>query len=225
MHLMTLKYKVLLLYLYCLRQLTSKCESFFSAVSANLLTAMSLPKSLLRLALATAFLLLIPLLAMQFTQEVAWTLTDFLAASVLLFGAGLTFVLIARQGGNATYRLAVGVAVAAGLLLVWLNLAVGFIGSEDNPANLLYGGVLATALIGAVAARFRPLGMARAMFWAALVQFMVPIIAALIWKPEMNLGMVQVLVANALFAALWAAAGWLFRRAGGSGPQPIQQFA
>ena len=37
--------------------------------------------------------------------------------------------------GNSAYRAAVGVAIAAAFILVWMNLAVGIIGSEDNPAN------------------------------------------------------------------------------------------
>ena len=55
-------------------------------------------------------------------------------------------------------------------MLVWINLAVGIIGSEDNPANLMYGGVLAVGVAGAVAARFRPGGMARALAATALAQ-------------------------------------------------------
>ena len=178
---------------------------------------MTLTKSLLRLAFATACLLLIPLVAMQFSTEVVWTVSDFVIAGGLLFGAGLSYLLVARLGSSASYRLGVGVAVVAGLLLVWGNLAVGFIGNEDNPANLLYGGVLAVAFIGAIGARFRPQGMAYAMFAAALVQVLVPLVAALIWRPEVNLGLLQVLVLNTAFALLWVASGWLFRRASGSG--------
>ena len=33
-------------------------------------------------------------------------------------------------------------AIVAAFLLIWINLAVGINGSEDNPANLMYGGVL-----------------------------------------------------------------------------------
>lgn len=172
----------------------------------------------------TAFLLLIPLVAMQFTQEVTWTWSDFVVAGGLLFGTGLTYLLLARRG-NGAYRLAVGVAVAAGLLLIWINLAVGFIGSEDNPANLLYGGVLAVAGTGALMARLRPRGMAHALFAAAVAQMLVPVVAAFIWKPAVNLGMGQVLVLNTLFAALWAASGWLFRRASHAGPNSSQQLA
>jgi hypothetical protein len=162
---------------------------------------------------------------MQLTTEVSWTLADFVVAGGLLFGTGLTYLLVSRMGDNALYRLAVGVAAAAGLLLIWINLAVGFMGSENNPANLLYGGVLAVAAFGALGARFRPRGMATAMLAAALTQFLVPLLAALIWQPEASLGMVQVLAFNTVFAGLWVAAGWLFRRSSGPGSRVSQQPA
>jgi hypothetical protein len=183
---------------------------------------MTLSKSILRIALATAFLLLIPLVAMQFTKEVVWTLADFAIAGGLLFGTGLTYAVVSRMGSNGSYRLAVGVAVAAGLLLIWGNLAVGFIGSEDNPANLLFGAVPVVAFVGALVARFRPLGMARVMFAAALTQFAVPLVAAAIWRPEVNLGMLYVLVLNTVFAGIWVTSGWLFRRAIPVAPQPAE---
>ncbi|GAB3578975.1 hypothetical protein [Hymenobacter daeguensis] len=179
---------------------------------------MTLPQSIARIALATALLLLIPLVAMQFTKEVIWNLNDFIAAGILLFGSGLIYTLVARMGGNGTCRVAAGVAVAAGLLLIWGNLAVGLIGSEHNPANLLYGGVPAVALLGAFVARFRPLGMSNAMFAAALTYVLVTAVALFVWKPtgpaaEPQVPMLNVLVANGFFAALWAVAGLLFRRA------------
>lgn len=180
---------------------------------------MTLTKSISRVALATALLLLIPLTAKLVVPDMAWSVGDFAAAGVLLFGAGLTFVLIARLGDSTTYRLATGLAVAAGLLLVWANLAVGLVGSEDNPANLLYGLVLVVALMGAIVARFRPLGMSNAMFAASLTYVLITVIALFIWKPSAEVAEPSVLrvneiAANALFAAVWAVAGWLFRRAG-----------
>lgn len=179
---------------------------------------MTLAKSVTRVALATGLLLLIPLTAKLFIAEMAWSVGDFVAAGILLFGAGLTFVLIARMSDSTAYRLAVGVAVAAGLLLVWANLAVGLVGSEDNPANLLYLGVLAVALIGAFVARFRPLGMSNAMFAASLTYIVVTAVALFVWTPtgvaaEPRVKLLNVLVANGAFAAIWAVSGWLFRRA------------
>jgi hypothetical protein len=52
-----------------------------------------------------------------------------------------------------------------------MNLAVGVIGTEDDPANLMYVGVLAVGIIGAIIARFRPHGMARTLFATALAQY------------------------------------------------------
>ncbi|SHL17298.1 hypothetical protein [Hymenobacter psychrotolerans] len=191
---------------------------------------MTLSKSLLRIALATGLLLLIPLVAMQFTQEVNWTFSDFVFAAVLLFGTGLTYVLIARKWNSLTYKLAVGVGVAAGLLLVWANAAVGLIGSEHNPANLLYLGVPVVALVGAFVARFQPLGMSKAMFAAALTYVAVTAIALFVWKPtgaaaEPNAPMLNVLVANGVFAAIWAVSGLLFRRASATGSTLNQHLA
>src|SRR5688572_14590172 len=96
-----------------------------------------------------ALILLLPLVAMQFTHEVVWDETDFIVFGAMLAVACGTFELAARMTGNILYRAGVGVAVAAAFILVWINLAVGIIGSEDNPANLMYGGVLAVAIAGA----------------------------------------------------------------------------
>lgn len=173
-------------------------------------------KNIIRIALATALLLLVPLVAMQFSDEVDWSLSDFVVAGALLFGSGLTYELIARKAGSKAYRVAVGLAVATALILVWLNLAVGIIGSEDNPANLMYLGVLAVGVIGAIIARLRPHGMARTLFAMALAQALVPMIALMIWKPQVTLeppGVLGVFVLNACFVMLFVGSALLFRRA------------
>jgi len=183
-------------------------------------------KNIIRIALATASILLLPLLAMQFTDEVVWDLADFAVAGTLLFGAGLAYERIARTRGDVTYRAAVGVAVAAALILVWMNLAVGLIGSEDNPANLLYGGVLAVEIIGAIIARFRPHGMARALFATALAQASVPVIALIIWNPpvaSVNTFLV-VFGLNAFFVMLFVGSAFLFRRASTAGSNRSQRL-
>ncbi len=76
------------------------------------------------IALATGLILLIPLVAMQFSDEVVWTLFDFATAGALLSGTGLMFVLAARKV-DKRYRVAIGIALAAALLYVWVELAVG----------------------------------------------------------------------------------------------------
>ena len=119
---------------------------------------------------AAAFLLLLPAIAMQFTNEVDWDETDFIVMGVMLFAACGTCELAARASGNGAYRIGAVVAVGVAFLTVWANLAVGMIGSEDNHYNLLFGGVLALALIGAIVVRFEAAGMARVMVSAAIAQ-------------------------------------------------------
>ncbi|WP_324676639.1 hypothetical protein [Hymenobacter sp. GOD-10R] len=179
---------------------------------------MTLTRSLVRLMLVTAFLLLIPLVAMQFTTEVTWTLFDFVVAGTLLFGTGLAYELVARLGNTSAYRMAVGAALAVALLLVWTNLAVGLIGSENNPANLLYGGVLAVGLIGAILARFRPLGMVRTLYAVAFAQALVPVIALVIWRPQIeSRGILEAFGVTTFFVVLWVGSALLFRRASAVG--------
>jgi hypothetical protein len=180
-------------------------------------------KNILLIALAVAFILLLPLVAMQFSDEVTWTLFDFAVAGALLFGTGLAYELIARKSGISAYRAAVGAALAAALLLIWINLAVGFIGSEDNPANLMYIGVLAVVFIGALIARFRPHGMDRALFATALVQALVTVIALIAGMHKVPGSSVYEIVGlNGFFVALWVGSAWLFRRAGATLNQRLE---
>lgn len=72
-----------------------------------------------------AALLLVPLVVMQFTSEVNWGIEDFTAAAVLLGGAGLAFELAVRVMRGTTARIIAGVAIAAGLALIWAQLAGG----------------------------------------------------------------------------------------------------
>ena len=92
-------------------------------------TRQTVGKSLSLVVVATALLLLVPLVAMQFTGEVAWTLSDFLIAGALLAGTGLAFVISMRKLSTTRSRLAAGVALALALLLVWMELAVGVFGT------------------------------------------------------------------------------------------------
>ncbi|HEX5352966.1 MAG TPA: hypothetical protein VFW60_02700 [Rhodanobacteraceae bacterium] len=180
----------------------------------RILAVNTMSRSIALAALATGILLLVPLAAMQFTDEVVWTALDFSVAGALLFGAGLAFALLTRTAGTFVYRAAAGIAVAAALMLVWVNLAVGIIGSEDNPANLMYAGVIAIEITGVLLARLRPAGMSRAMFAAAIVQMAVAVIALAgglgATEPPGRLG---ILVLNGFFVALFAGSALLFRHA------------
>jgi O-antigen/teichoic acid export membrane protein len=114
---------------------------------------------------------------------------------------------------STAYRFAAGVALAAALILVWLSLGVGIIGKDGDPANLMYFGVLAVGIIGAIVARLQPHGMARALFATALAQALVAAIALIAGLGLPWSGPAEILILNGFFVVLFAASAWLFRRA------------
>ena len=164
-----------------------------------------------------ALILLIPL-AMQFqpfAYEVQWN--EAVAYGVMLLVAGGFYELwLWLKTRTGTYRIAFGVGLAGVLLLGWVSGAVGIIGSEDQPVNLMYWAVPAVLLIGSLISCFKPRGMASTLFVAALVQVLVPVVALFI-SPEVswgNAGVVGVFVFNSIFAVLFVVSALLFRRAG-----------
>ncbi len=82
-------------------------------------------RNLLRIIGGTVVLLLIPFIAMQFTDEVQWSLADFVVAGVLLLGTGFIYELAVKKIRNTNYRIAVGLALLAALFVIWIELAVG----------------------------------------------------------------------------------------------------
>jgi hypothetical protein len=160
-----------------------------------------------------AVLMLLPLVAMQITDEVVWDLADFAFFGALLASTGITYELAVRKTGSTAYRAAVGVSLAGAFILVWMNAAVGVIGSENDDANLMYAGVLAVGVIGAIIARFQPGGMARALFATALAQAVVALIALIggfgSTDPTWPL---DILILTGFFTAVWLISAWLFRK-------------
>ena len=115
---------------------------------------------------------------------------------------------------TTAYRAAVAVAVGAALLLVWGMGAVGVIGIEGDPADLMYFGVLAISVSGVIVARFQPDGMARAMFVTAAATGLVAVIALILGKHEAEYSSVfEILGLNGMFATLFVSSAWLFRTA------------
>ncbi len=86
-------------------------------------------KQLFRVLLGTAAMLMVPLVAMQFTREVNWTAGDFVAAAVLLAGMGMLVEVAAARLCTRRARLTAVAVIALGFALVWAELAVGIVGS------------------------------------------------------------------------------------------------
>jgi hypothetical protein len=158
---------------------------------------------------AIPLVLTIPLLA-----RFPWSPGDYVAMGVMLVGVGLMLELALKLSNDLAYRAGAGLAVMASFLLVWVNGAVGFLGNEDNPANLMFFGVIAIAVTGSVFAGFRAAGMARAMFTAAAAQVLVAAIA-LVWdlgSPGVA-GIYEAVMGTTLFASMWLVSSGLFRAA------------
>lgn len=156
-----------------------------------------------------AFLLILPYIA-----GAPWTGSDYVFAAVMFGIVGGLIELAARTSRNFYYRAGALVAVAASFLLVWINGAVGIIGDEGGAANLMFLVVVAIALAGSIAARFRADGMARAMAVAAVAEALVavPVVALGLGANEPP-GLLGILVLIGGFTIMWAGSALLFRKA------------
>lgn len=164
-------------------------------------------------------LLILPAVAMQFSEEVQWTAFDFAVAGAALFICCSLWELGFRLSDSAAYRMGLGIAVGAALVTLWVNGAVGVIGDEDNPANLMFVVVLALGVVGAFVANFKAAGMARAMTATAVAQALVGVIAlAGRMGSEAGAWMQVIVVFTFVMCAAWMLSAWLFRRAAAERP-------
>jgi hypothetical protein len=163
-----------------------------------------------------ALLLMVPWVAMRFTAEVNWTLADFVVFGAMLAGACGGYELAAGASGDRTYRMAAGLALAAAFVLVWANLAVGLVGDEDDPVNLLFMAVLLVGIVGAVLGRGRAAGMARALLATAIAQTLATALALVAFDARP----IEVVLLMVLFVGPWLVAAHLFRQAARSQGDP-----
>ncbi|MCH5717302.1 hypothetical protein [Niabella hibiscisoli] len=78
---------------------------------------------------AVAFLLTIPAIAMQFSNEVNWSSSDFVVAGVLLLSTGLVIELALRKIKRMPYRLLTAAVILFIGFIIWAELAVGIFGT------------------------------------------------------------------------------------------------
>ena len=87
-------------------------------------------KRFMGILLIIVVLLCIPLIAMQFTNEVVWTLSDFIIAGILLLGTGIVIEVVARNVKDKRTRIGMIIGTLIVLFLVWAEMAVGIFGSQ-----------------------------------------------------------------------------------------------
>ena len=142
-----------------------------------------------------------------------WDIVDFTVFGAMLLGVVATYTFVRRKSDNPAYRFAMGVALAAAFLLIWVTGAVGIIGNENNDANTLYFGVLAVGIVGALITRFRPGGMVRTMYAMAIAQVGVAMIALIAgWGSTAPIWPKDILALTGFFVALWLLSAYLFQK-------------
>jgi hypothetical protein len=114
---------------------------------------------------------------------------------------------------DSTYRLALGLAFATALLLLFGIGALGIIGEGGRP-DRVYLAVLAVLAVGSVAARLRPRGMAMTLAAAALAQIVMTLVAMFTETAAVKAASIfDIIGINAMYAILFGVSAWLFRRA------------
>jgi hypothetical protein len=152
-----------------------------------------------------------PALAMVFTDEVNWSPFDFAIFGTLLLAAVASFELLTRHSLQTSYRLAASLAVLAAFVTVWVNLAIGIVGHESQPINLLFFAVLAVGVAGACLARFEASGMGAAMLITAIAQMIAGVI---VWASGLGVAQLDILAKfSAGMVVIWAVSAGLFFRA------------
>lgn len=118
------------------------------------------------------------------------------------------------MNGRMAYRAGAALALLAGFLQAWTNLAVGIVGDTDNAQNQGFFGVVVAAAALAWAVRFTGAGMARAMVAMAGIQAVLGMMVATapITARVEPMGATGVLAVSGFFIALWLVSAALFHR-------------
>jgi hypothetical protein len=117
----------------------AKAAAHPSTLKEAMKTSTTLYRSAARVALGVALILSLPLVAMLITDEVVWSLADFVLAGVLLATIGVALELAVKKAGNLATAL--GIAV--------LGVAAATVGEADDAPGLVLLGVL---LVGSACA-------------------------------------------------------------------------
>ena len=164
-------------------------------------------------------LLASPFAAMQMHAEgVDWSLGDFIVMGVMIAIVGGVIELAVRSSTDWSYRAGAGLAVLGGFLVTWVNLAVGIVGSEHNPANQLFFVALLIGVVGSVVARGKAAGMARAMLITAGSIVVVFVTAQLGVRDEPMVRPLVEGVGTSIFVLMFVGSAMMFRRSARMAP-------
>lgn len=148
-------------------------------------------------------------MAMQFTDEVEWSVSDFVVVGFLLFGSLGAYEVVSRLSNDSAIRAGFGFAIGGSVLILWANGAVGL---TDSDADVFYVVVIIFAVLGSFFVRFRPQGMARIMLLTAISQAMVGIVALIAGMVPPHNSLFKIIQISCIFGAPFVGSAALFRR-------------
>jgi len=103
--------------------------SFNHLININTMEIINQNKRLVTILAISIAILFIPLIAMNLTKDVNWSVFDFIVVGILLVGTGLALEFILRRIKTLKYRIILGILLFVVLFLIWAELAVGIFGT------------------------------------------------------------------------------------------------
>jgi hypothetical protein len=165
-------------------------------------------KTILRVALGSLGLLMVPLVASRVVKDWNWNVGAFVLLYLLFFVTGMLYAAIARKMGFWAYKAGVGVALVGGFALGWSTMVQT--ADSGHPERLWYLSVLVVGFIGACLARWKAPGLAVTLFAMATVLALISVVLPPGAPSDMALRMT---IGHGVFVVLFTASGLLFRHA------------
>jgi hypothetical protein len=165
-------------------------------------------KTMLRVALVSLGLLMVPLVASRVVEGWNWNAGGFVIVYLLFFATGMAYAVIARKMGAWTYKAGVGVALVTAFALGWSNMVQ--VADSGHPENLVYYSVLMVGGVGAWLVRLEARGLARTLFAMAAVLALIAVLLSSGAPPDMARRMA---IGHGVYVVLFIASGLMFRHA------------
>ena len=179
----------------------------------NTLRMAQLGKTLLRVALVSLGLLMVPAVASRLVEGWNWPAGAFVRIYFLFFATGLAYALVARRMRAWSYKVGVGVALVTAFALGWSTMVQT--ADSGHPERLWFLSVLVVGIIGALLARLHARGLARTLFAMAAALALIALFLPSGAPPDLALRMA---IGHGVCVALFLASGLLFRHASLAGP-------
>jgi len=149
-------------------------ETLVGIVRENITRMNQLAKTMLRVALVSLSLLMVPLVASRVVDDWNWNTGAFVRVYLLFCVTGMLYAGVAKKMGAWTYKAGVGVALVAGFALGWSTMVQT--ADSGHPERLWYLSVLVVGFIGACLARLKAPGLAVTLFAMAVVLALISVV-------------------------------------------------